>query len=49
MIVFFEYIAVGMGGSLILIFLAKIVMAEILQRKNNYYDDEYDWGGEDNA
>ncbi len=46
MSVLFEYILVGLVGGSLLIFLAKGVMAHVLQRDLNYYDDEYDRGGE---
>ena len=41
-----KYILVGLAGGSVLIFLAKGVMAHILQRDLNYYDDELDRGGE---
>lgn len=44
-----KYILVGLVGGSVLIFLAKGVMAHILQRALNYYDDEYDRGGEQDA
>lgn len=44
-----KYILVGLVGGSVLIFLAKGVMAHILQRDLNYYDDEYDRGGEQDA
>ena len=44
--VLLEYIAVGLGGGLLLIFLAKVLMAGLLQRDNDYYGDELDRGGE---
>lgn len=44
--VLLEYIAVGLGGGLLLIFLAKVLMAGLLQRDNDYYSDEFDRGGE---
>jgi hypothetical protein len=40
--IFLEYLAVGLGGGLILIFLAKVVMAGLLQRENDYYRDAFD-------
>ncbi len=42
MIVLLKYIAVGLGGSMALILLAKVAMAQLLQRDNDYYIDEYD-------
>lgn len=36
------YIAVGFVAGFVLIFLAKILMAGLLQRKPGYYDDQYD-------
>lgn len=44
-----KYILVGLVGGSVLIFLAKGVMAHILQRDLNYYDDEFDRGGEQDA
>ena len=44
-----KYILVGLVGGSVLIFLAMGVMAHILQRDLNYYDDEYDRGGEQDA
>lgn len=44
--ILFEYIGVGFAGSLVLIFLAKVVMARLLQRDNDFYHDEFDRGGE---
>jgi hypothetical protein len=44
-----KYILVGLAGGSVLIFLAKGVMAHILQRDLNYYDDEFDRGGEQDA
>lgn len=44
-----KYILVGLVGGSVLIFLAKGVMAHVLQRDLNYYDDEYDRGGEQDA
>ncbi len=49
MIVLLKYIAVGLGGSMALILLAKVAMARLLQRDNDYYTDEYDRGGEEHA
>lgn len=46
MLVLLEYIAVGLAGGSILIFLAKGVMAQILQKDLAYYQDEFDRGGE---
>lgn len=42
MIVLLKFIAVGLGGSMALILLAKVAMAQLLQRDNDYYIDEYD-------
>ena len=47
--ILFEYIFVGLAGGAILIFLAKGIMAHILQRDLDYYDDEFDRGGEQDA
>ena len=44
-----KYILVGLVGGSVLIFLAKGVMVHILQLDLNYYDDEYDRGGEQDA
>ncbi|MDD6043129.1 MAG: hypothetical protein PUB87_05160 [Eubacteriaceae bacterium] len=47
--VFIEYLAVGITGSLALIVAAKVVMAKLLQRKPGYYEAsgaECDGGGE---
>lgn len=49
MIVLLKYIAVGLGGSMALILLAKVAMAQLLQRNNDYYTDEFDRGGEDHV
>lgn len=49
MIVLLKYIAVGLGGSMVLILLAKVAMAQLLQRKTDYYTDRYDEGGEDHV
>jgi len=49
MMVLLEYILVGAVGGSILIFLAKGVMAHILQRDLDYYEDAYDRGGEPDA
>jgi len=49
MIVLLEYIVVGAVGGSILIFLAKGILAHILQRDLDYYDDVYDRGGEPDA
>lgn len=49
MIVLLKYIAVGLGGSMGLILLAKVAMAQLLQRKNDYYADEFDRGGEEHV
>lgn len=50
MIVLLKFIAVGLGGSMALILLAKVAMAQLLQRDNEYYIDEYDGqGGEDHV
>ena len=49
MMVLLEYIVVGTVGGSILIFLAKGIMAHILQRDLEYYDDAYDRGGEPDA
>ncbi len=45
-----KYILVGLVGSVILIFLAKVTMAGLLQRDCSYYNDSYDHeGGEEDA
>ncbi len=45
-----KYILVGLVGSVILIFLAKVTMAGLLQRDCGYYSDSLDdEGGEENA
>ncbi len=44
-----KYIFVGLAGGSILIFLAKGILAHILQRDLDYYDDEFDRGGEQDA
>ncbi len=49
MIVLLKYIAVGLGGSMALILLAKAAMAPLLQRDNDYYTDGFDRGGEDHV
>lgn len=49
MIVLLKYIAIGLGGSMVLILLAKVVMAQLLQRSNDYYTDEFDQGGEEHV
>lgn len=49
MMVLLEYIFVGLIGGSILIFLAKGIMAHLLQRDLNYYEDEFDRGGEQDA
>ena len=52
MIVLGKYILVGLIGGSILIFLAKGIMAHILQRDLDYYDDRFDrtdGGGEPDA
>ena len=46
MLVLFEYIVVGLVGASVLIFLAKGIMAHMLQRDLDYYYDKYDQGGE---
>ncbi|MBR5315417.1 MAG: hypothetical protein IKU44_01390 [Firmicutes bacterium] len=55
---FITYVSVGFIASSVLIFLAKFLMAGLLQQKPNYYDDQYDVvepsatkveGGEDHA
>ncbi|MBR4020715.1 MAG: hypothetical protein IKI99_05325 [Firmicutes bacterium] len=48
MMVLLEYILVGLAGGSILIFLAKGIMAHVLQRDLDYYDDKFDRGGERN-
>lgn len=45
MITLFEYIGISLVGGLGLIFVSKIIMAKILQRKEDYYNKD---GGEDN-
>lgn len=42
--VFIEYLAAGIAGSLALIAVAKGIMAKVLQRNNDYYGD----GGDQN-
>ena len=49
MMVLLEYIIVGAVGGSILIFLAKGIMAHVLQRDLDYYKDAYDRGGEPDA
>ncbi len=49
MMILLEYIFVGLAGGSILIFLAKGIMAYFLQRGLDYYDDEFDRGGEQDA
>ena len=49
MFVLLKYIVVGLVGGALLIFLAKGIMAHILQRDLDYYDDAYDRGGEPDA
>lgn len=44
-----KYIFVGLAGGSILIFLAKGILAHVLQRDLDYYDDEFDRGGEQDA
>lgn len=46
MLVLLKYIVVGLVGGSVLIFLAKGIMAHTLQRHLDYYDDEFDRGGE---
>lgn len=48
MMVLVEYILVGLAGGSVLIFLAKGIMAHVLQRDLDYYEDEFDQGGEQN-
>ena len=45
MIILLKFMAVGLGGSMALILLAKVILAQLLQRENDYYTDEYDRGG----
>lgn len=45
--VFLEYAAFGFAGGLALIFLAKVVMARLLQRDPDYYGQKE--GGEEDA
>lgn len=49
MLVLLKYIVVGLVGGSVLIFLAKGIMAHTLQRDLDYYHDEYDQGGEQDA
>lgn len=49
MLVLLKYIVVGLVGGSFLIFLAKGIMAHVLQRDLDYYDDAYDEGGEPDA
>lgn len=42
MTTFITYVSVGFVASSVLIFLAKFLMAGLLQQKPNYYDDQYD-------
>lgn len=49
MLVLCKYVVVGLVGASILIFLAKGIMAHTLQRHLDYYDDEFDQGGEGHA
>ena len=41
MIILLKFMAVGLGGSMALILLAKVILAQLLQRENDYYTDEY--------
>ncbi len=43
---FLAYAAFGFAGGILLIVLAKIVMAGLLQRDNDYYGKKEDRGGE---
>lgn len=43
--IFIEYFVVGIIGSLVLAVVAKGIMAKVLQRNTDYYDD----GGEHNG
>ena len=52
--IFLKYILVGLLGSGALFFLAKIVMAGLLQRDTDYYMDRYEMnrdeeGGEEDV
>lgn len=47
--IFLKYILVGLLGSGVLFFLAKIVMAGLLQRETEYYMDRYEEGGEEDV
>ena len=49
MLVLLEYIALGLVGASLLIFLAKGIMAHVLQKELDYYEDEFDQGGEPDA
>ena len=37
--VFIEYLAVGIAGSLALVIAAKVIMAKLLQRDTDYYKE----------
>lgn len=43
--IFLEYLVAGLAGSTVLIFLAKFVMAKLLQRDCDYYKDAYEEDG----
>lgn len=52
MLMFIKYAAIGFGGGFLLIVLSKVILAAILQRKPDYYDDQFDQfdqGGDENA
>lgn len=42
MMLFIKYAAIGFGGGFLLIVVSKIILAAILQREPDYYDDQYD-------
>lgn len=48
MMIFFEYIFVGLVGGMGLIILSKIVIAKALRKDENYYEEKIDRGGDQN-
>lgn len=42
-----QYIAVGLGSGLLIIVTSKFIIARLFQRETSYYQDKYDWGGDD--
>lgn len=52
MLLFIKYIAIGFGSAFLLIVISKVILSAILQRKPDYYKDQYDQfdqGGDDHA